>query len=71
MSEVFHRSETPDPFAKVPALAQRLGVEPMTSDSVSFCVRMKDGTRYDIFDLVNALLDRLETDLASIARDAT
>lgn len=52
--------DQPDPFARLPALAARLGVEP--SDGTAgggFFLATKDGQKFDLFDLVNAVLDRL------------
>jgi predicted RNA-binding Zn ribbon-like protein len=54
-------SDVPDPFPKLPALAQRLGVEPSDGDSTNTVVlRMQDGRCYDLFDLINAMLDRMD-----------
>jgi len=50
---------TPDPFAKLPALAERLGVEPGKGTS-GFWVQIQDGRRYDVFAIVEAVLDRLD-----------
>lgn len=55
----FRISGSLDAFAKLPALAKRLGVEP-TAESGGCYVRTRDGSKYDVFDLVNALLDRLD-----------
>ena len=54
-----------DPWAKLPALAKRLGVEPMPDDSShlppTVLLTTLDGKfKYDIFDLVNAFLDRMD-----------
>jgi len=50
-----------DPLAKLPALAKRLEVLPRKpGDPPSFVLCMRDGTQYDLFDIVNALLDRME-----------
>jgi hypothetical protein len=50
-----------DPFAKLPALAERLGVAPMTeSDVASVCFVVRDGRRYSLFDLANAFLDHMD-----------
>jgi hypothetical protein len=57
----FVERERPDPLAKLPALAQRLGVQPLSDGHhVGLMLRAGDGQRYDLFALVNALLDRLE-----------
>jgi hypothetical protein len=48
-----------DPYAKLPALAARLGVEPMKAEAApSVSLRVRDGRAYDVFDLINALLDQ-------------
>lgn len=53
--------DQPDPFAQLPALAERLGVAPIGAGSPpTFVVTTKDGCSYDLFKLVNALLDRLD-----------
>ncbi len=50
-----------DPLAKLPAIAERLGVEPRGSDSLpSLMLRLRDGRMYDAFDLINALLDKID-----------
>ncbi len=46
-------------FPQLPALAARLGVKPNTG-SGNLKMAMKDGTLYDVFELVNALLDKIE-----------
>ena len=51
--------ETPERFPQLSALAERLGVKPNEGDS-GFFLCMKDGTRYDAFALINAVLDRLD-----------
>jgi hypothetical protein len=53
--------ERPDAFAKLPALAERLGVKPMKKDHPpTWSARTKEGISYDIFDLINAVLDRVD-----------
>jgi len=51
-----------DACKKLPALAARLGVKPKQKDSpasiVFYCSTTDED--YDVFDLVNALLDKLE-----------
>lgn len=42
----------------LPALAARLGVEPTATGNM--LVQMKDGRCYDVFAIINALLDRLD-----------
>jgi hypothetical protein len=55
----FEIRQLDDPFAELPALAERLGVAPTTeSKGVTFVV--KDGRRYSLFDLANAFLDRMD-----------
>lgn len=51
----------PDPFARLPALAERLGVVPLAAGfRGSVVLRTQDGTSYDLFDLVDAILDRID-----------
>lgn len=46
---------------KLTALAERLGVLPHTPDgSVRYIIARSDGVGYDVFDLVNAFLDKLD-----------
>ena len=49
-----------DPFAKLPALAKRLGVEPTTNSTPDIGLHCGDGTTYDFFELISALLDHME-----------
>lgn len=51
-----------DPLAKLPALAKRLGVEPMDSKASGWYVT-GGGSTYDMFDLINAVLDKVEAAL--------
>jgi len=50
-----------DPWDKLPALAKRLGVEQCKSADVM--ITTSKGERYDMFELINAFLDRLEEKL--------
>lgn len=55
--------DPPDPFARVPEIAARLGVQPVSKDeaaSRSYLLGMKDGTMFDFFELVAAFLDRMD-----------
>ncbi len=47
---------------RLPALAARLGVEPNTrsGESGRTLLHMKNGDKYDLFDLMNAFLDRVD-----------
>lgn len=48
-------------FPDLPALASRLGVEKITSTRVvPVALAMCNGDSYDLFELVNKALDRLE-----------
>lgn len=50
------------PWTKFPALAERLGVRPMTPEQHSeLTLSLPDGRRYDIIAVVDALLDRLDS----------
>jgi hypothetical protein len=51
--------KVPEAFPKLPALAQRLGVKPNEGNG-GWWLCMQDGTRYDGFALINAVLDRLD-----------
>ncbi len=54
-----------DPFAKLPALAERLGVSEAAPDApASVLLHTGGGQVYDLFDLINAALDRLEGKLS-------
>jgi hypothetical protein len=51
----------PDPWHKLPSLAARLGVEPCSGPMAGrVTIRTREGTSYDVFELINALLDRLD-----------
>ena len=58
-------SELPDPFARVPEMAARLGVEPVApgAPTPSMALMMKDGSQYDFFALIAAFLDRMDAAL--------
>ncbi len=51
-----------DPCAPIAAIAERLGVQPVTGAEVetSFLIQLHDGRRYDGYALIHALLDRLD-----------
>jgi hypothetical protein len=49
-----------DPLEKLPALAARLGVEPKMASMNTVLLITRDGRRYDLFDLINAVLDRCD-----------
>ena len=52
-----------DPFGKLPALARRLGVGPIDKDETAVILLIRDtGEAYDLFDIINAVLDRLDDD---------
>lgn len=51
-------------FPQLPALAERLGVKPNEGNGTVHLM-MKDGTKYDLFALVNACLDRFDAALTS------
>ena len=51
--------DQPDPYARVPALAERLGVKE-GEDLGTVDIHLKDGRRYSLFALINAFLDRVE-----------
>lgn len=57
-------ADLPDPFADLPALAERLGVSKLgpdrPNDVVTIVMTMKNGDRYSLFELINALLDRMD-----------
>jgi len=58
----FQILEPPEMFPRLPALAQRLGVKPNTgtTESGRTVIQMKNGDQYDLFDLMNAFLDKVE-----------
>lgn len=63
MAEEFKTGRTfelgPDPLARLPALAARLGVEE-TPDAFGLNLRTRDGRTYSVFDLIEAMLDCLD-----------
>jgi hypothetical protein len=51
----------PDPWHKLPSLAARLGVTPCSGPMQGrVTLRTREGNHYDLFELINALLDRLD-----------
>jgi hypothetical protein len=51
----------PDPWHKLPSLAARLGVQPCSGPMGGrVMLRTREGATYDVFELINALLDRLD-----------
>ena len=58
----FKLVETPEYFTQLPALAARLGVKPVDYDASTglVLISMKDGTMYNVIELVNAVLDRID-----------
>jgi hypothetical protein len=59
--DTFSIVDQPDPFAKLPALAERLGVKPLGPEGNGTVVlSTKAGQHYDLFDLINAVLDRVD-----------
>src|SRR5262249_35853209 len=54
----------PDPLAKLPALAERLGVKPRRpEDPPSVLLQVRGGEQFDLFDIVRAALGRLDRTL--------
>jgi hypothetical protein len=53
-------SEMKEIFPELPALAERLGVKP-AEKAEGLQMLMKDGRRYNVFEIINALLDRMDT----------
>ena len=50
--------QQPDPWARLPELAKRLGVE--QCESAGIMITTAKGERYDFFELITAFLDKLE-----------
>lgn len=51
----------PDPLAKLPELARRLDVAPRGLDRpATVAIEMQNGERYCLFELIHALLDRMD-----------
>lgn len=63
MSELDNNSisffSRPDPFVRLPELAERLGVKE-GENLVGVTISLQDGRQYSLFDLIGALLDRLD-----------
>lgn len=50
-----------DPLERLPALAHRLGVEQIDNEHYfGLAVQTRGGERYDLFQLINAVLDRMD-----------
>ena len=59
--DALHTFQVPaDPYAKLAPLAERLGVKPVDEGAPASVMFMSQGKGYDIFDVINALLDRLD-----------
>jgi hypothetical protein len=50
----------PDPLRRLPALAERLGVSEWDGDPHTLVLATRDAKKYCLFELINALLDRLD-----------
>ncbi len=63
----FEMRRDPDHLEKLPALAHRLGVRQIVSDGhVGLTLSTREGQRYDVLELVNAILDRVDAALAKV-----
>ena len=61
MPDDYNFERGPDPWQRLPALAKRLGVQPVAGSTAGrVMIRNREGVAYDLFDLVNALLDKIE-----------
>jgi hypothetical protein len=61
MPELIRFSEDSNHLVQLPGLARRLGVAPLDKDKMGYLVLVtKDGARYDLFELLNAFLDKLD-----------
>jgi len=57
----FKYEPQPDPWARLPALAARLGVKPVPPGGpVRVILRTAAGQSFDVFELCNAVLDLVE-----------
>ena len=57
----FKIEQPPDPWARLPALAARLGVKPVEPGGPPrVMIRTVAGQQYDVFEIANALLDVIE-----------
>lgn len=67
-TSIFGGADLPDPFAKLPAICERLGVpafdkaawQERPKGTATWVIQTKDGRAYDGFDIITALLDRLD-----------
>jgi hypothetical protein len=60
-SQLVLLTDPPEMFPELPALAARLGIDPYDGKETGrVLLQMKDGTRYDLFAVLNAFLDRLD-----------
>ena len=44
----------------LPALAERLGIKAKDAGHIEIAITLDDGRRYDVLEIFNALLDRLD-----------
>jgi hypothetical protein len=59
--KIFDPQAQPDPFSRVPEIAARLGVKPVPEGETGhYSLAMRDGTRFDLFELIAAFLDRMD-----------
>jgi len=60
----FEFQNWPDPFQKLPPIAERLGVAPLTDEqrkgNVGVMIMTGDGRAYDFYALMMAFLDRID-----------
>lgn len=59
--EIFSIPACVESFPQLPDLAERLGVKPIESSKGGMALlSMCDGRKYDLIQLINALLDKME-----------
>jgi hypothetical protein len=63
--QLFPVEDLDDPWRRLPAIADRLGVRPINlaagaKPRGTVAISTRDGHYYDLFDLIDALLDKMD-----------
>lgn len=53
--------DAPNPWARISEIAGKVGVQPMTPGAATICATGADGKQYDIWEVIAAVLDKLDS----------
>ncbi len=56
----FARLEPNNPYARISDLAAKVGIKPLEKGQGGIVAKGADGNRYDIFEVIIAVLDKME-----------